>query len=349
LDDVQVAAEHRRAQHRPGGDERALHGLGLLPKHAQCQHIIHGAGAGQHAAVLVQRRADRLQHRRRGRRGRQQGAADGVAAQAVRGVQQVRAVVARALHPQRRAVPPQFERQTEPPGVARAAVRAAEADDLPADEAPARRQVHARGDARVHAGEGNGRLRQPFELRALVDAQGLRQARAGAGAAVQLAGGRRGEQHAGALTRLHGDVEPVAAHHAARRVQQVDMTGAVRAFRMERPLHGKGAAVLAPGQHGALPLPGEAQVEARLPAVRRFSVGACAHAPAARRAAAVPRSRRPAPARRATADAAADPAGRRAARARGARPPPAAARRRAGKGLSIAVSLQVSQGCFSHE
>ena len=53
-------------------------------------------------------------------------------------------------------------------------------------------------------------------------------------AAIELGRRRRGDQRMRARVHLHVDAQLVAAHHAARRMHEIDMAGI--AFGIERPL-----------------------------------------------------------------------------------------------------------------
>jgi hypothetical protein len=131
--------------------------------------------------------------------------------------------------------PPQLQVEPQCAGIEGfAARRQSQAIDLPADEARTRIDMHTRGGSRIGAAVEDVLLRQPFE-RGARGAHFLGLRGAAAVAAIELGGGRRGDQRMRARVDLHVDAQLIATHHAAGRMHQVHVAGVT--LGMERPLH----------------------------------------------------------------------------------------------------------------
>jgi len=112
---------------------------------------------------------------------------------------------------------------------------------------------------------GDGLLGQPFQAGAGRHGEALGDDGLGAGRAVELGGAGRGDERPG--PGAHGDLQAqaVAAHHAARRMQDVGMADG-GSFRIKRALDTERPLVAPLGQQRPA-VPGrEAQVQPALPA-----------------------------------------------------------------------------------
>jgi len=162
--------------------------------------------------------------------------------------------------------------------------RATKADHFPADAGAGIVQLHRCAHFGSRAVIDDGFTRQPFQHAARnVQVCGLALGDVMRIRSVEFGGRRRGEQGVRALRKPHGKAQIVAAHKAARRVQQAAMAGlgclrparriGGRGFGIEGPLHAQRPAELHFCQRGA-PLPHrKIQLHARAPAaVRRKAV-----------------------------------------------------------------------------
>ena len=124
-------------------------------------------------------------------------------------------------------------------------------------------QLDPGSDAGAGAREVQVLLGQPLDGGAGGDAHRLRLPRPGAVGAVELRCGGRGEERPRRPARLHVEGEPVSAHEPARRMQDVDVAGAVSGI--ERGLHQNRPVVAVAGQDGTGAAPLECERQRALP------------------------------------------------------------------------------------
>ena len=117
-------------------------------------------------------------------------------------------------------------------------------------------------------------LRQPLDGGARARAQHDVLARNMAVGAVPLGGAGRRQQGVRAVARRGVDGQPVAAHHAAGRMDDDGMADGV-AFRIQRLLHAQGAAVRAFDEAADAVVQRKAQAQLRLPGA--VGAGWCRH------------------------------------------------------------------------
>lgn len=120
----------------------------------------------------------------------------------------------------------------------------------------------------VRAGEDNGVLRQPLQRGVVIKVKVLAQTRLRAAAAVELAGAGHGDKRVAFGIEPNGNVQRIAPHDAAGRVQQVKV--ARFPFRVKRPLNRKRPDVVSGVQEGFLRGVTKLQGKRRLPAFIRI-------------------------------------------------------------------------------
>jgi hypothetical protein len=155
-------------------------------------------------------------------------------------------------------------------GEALAGGRPAQHGEVPADEGRARRQLDAGDDVRPRAREVDVLLGQPVEAGAVADPAALVLLGEAVIAAVELAGGRRGDQRARAGGDLDVDLDPIAADQAAGGMDEVGVAGAV-GLRVIRAQDAERAVVGEVGHHRARAGRHEAHRQRRPPARDRES------------------------------------------------------------------------------
>ena len=118
----------------------------------------------------------------------------------------------------------------------------------------------------MRAGEDYGFLRQPFQAGAGGDPQALPLLCQSPVAAVKFPRRGGGEQGRGCTVHLNRDVQLIAAHHTARRVQYIYMAYLIT-FRIKRSLHSQRPDVPALMTNAACATSLETKMQARPPSV----------------------------------------------------------------------------------
>src|SRR5690606_33340096 len=152
--------------------------------------------------------------------------------------------------------------------------RATQTVQLPRQQRAGGFQVEDGAQRGTGAGKDNGALRQPLQRGRLIEIKVLVKAGLWAAAAIELTGAGHGDKRVAIGVQTYGNIQPVTAHHTARRVQQIKVAGFP--FGVERTLYRERPDVVRGMEEGFLRRVAKPQVKRGLPAfVRTISDLSC--------------------------------------------------------------------------
>ncbi|KAI3491526.1 hypothetical protein L1887_44147 [Cichorium endivia] len=146
--------------------------------------------------------------------------------------------------------------------------RASKAVQLPRQQRAGGLQMKNGAQRGIRAGEDNGVLRQPLQSGIFVEVKMLVKTRLRAAAAIELARPGHGDERVAFGVQPNGNVQRIAAHNPAGRVQQVKVAGFP--FGVKRTLNGERPDVVGGVQEGFLRGVTKLQGKRRLPAFIRI-------------------------------------------------------------------------------